>query len=469
MDFSDISVWSFIIQMGIIMGSLLIANFMRNVSPAIKKTLMPVAVIAGFILLALKYIFRGYGIEMINGPLYEMFVYHAIALGFIAMSLRTTDEADKSGGKLLGIKSGAIIVSTYLIQGMVGLAISLVLCKTLIPDLFPASGLLLPMGFGQGPGQANNVGTTYELAGMSGGRSYGLAVAACGYILACTVGVFILNILKKDGKLKDRKADGSADKVSVGFFQDEDELPVSDSVDRLSIQIALIFVVYIITYFVTIGLTTVFDSVGIGGMLNSILWGFNFIIGSAIAILVRIIFKQGKQKNIIKKQYQNNYILNRISGFFFDVMIVAGIASIDLEDLTGYLLPFVLMCGLGAIATWYWLAVVCKKVYGDYYYEGLVSMYGMLTGTIGSGVLLLREIDPNYETPAANNLVLGSSFGILFGAPMLVLIGLSKAGFGKSLLTFVLVAIYWVILAGVIFFIGRKDTKAEKGSGTNKE
>lgn len=469
MDFSDISVWSFIIQMGIIMGSLLIANFMRNVSPAIKKTLMPVAVIAGFILLALKYIFRGYGIEMINGPLYEMFVYHAIALGFIAMSLRTTDEADKSGGKLLGVKSGAIIVSTYLIQGMIGLAISLILCKTLIPDLFPASGLLLPMGFGQGPGQANNVGTTYELAGMSGGRSYGLAVAACGYILACTVGVFILNILKKDGKLKDRKADGSADKVSVGFFQDEDELPVSDSVDRLSIQIALIFVVYIITYFVTIGLTTVFDSVGIGGMLNSILWGFNFIIGSAIAILVRIIFKQGKQKNIIKKQYQNNYILNRISGFFFDVMIVAGIASIDLEDLTGYLLPFVLMCGLGAIGTWYWLAVVCKKVYGDYYYEGLVSMYGMLTGTIGSGVLLLREIDPNYETPAANNLVLGSSFGILFGAPMLVLIGLSKAGFGKSLLTFVLVAIYWAILAGVIFFIGRKDTKTEKGSETNKE
>ena len=124
MDFSDINVWSFIIQMGIIMGSLLIANFMRNISPAIKKTLMPVAVIAGFILLALKYIFRGYGIEMINGPLYEMFVYHAIALGFIAMSLRTTDEADKSGGKLLGVKSGAIIVSTYLVQGMIGLAIS---------------------------------------------------------------------------------------------------------------------------------------------------------------------------------------------------------------------------------------------------------------------------------------------------------------------------------------------------------
>lgn len=463
MDFSDISVWSFIIQMGILMVALLIANFLRRISPAVRRTLMPVAVIAGFILLGLKYIFKGYGIEIINGPLYEMFVYHAIALGFIAMSLRTTDDADKSGGKMIGVKSGAIIVSTYLIQGMIGLAVSLILCKTFMPDLFPASGLLLPMGFGQGPGQANNVGTTYELAGMSGGRSYGLAVAACGYIVACTIGVLILNILKRDGKLKDRKADGSNDTVSVGFFQDEDELPVSDSVDRLSIQIALIFAVYILTYFVTIGLTTIFDSIGVGGMLNSILWGFNFIIGSAVAILVRVIFKQGKEKKIIKKQYQNNYILNRISGFFFDIMIVAGIASIDIEDLHGYLLPFILMCGIGTVATWFWLTLVCKKTYGDYYYEGLLSMYGMLTGTIGSGVLLLREIDPNYETPAANNLVLGSSFGILFGAPMLVLIGLSKSGFNNSLLTFVLVAVYWVILSLVIQFAGRRKVKNKGG------
>ncbi len=31
-------------------------------------------------------------------------------------------------------------------------------------------------------------------------------------------------------------------------------------------------------------------------------------------------------------------------------------------------------------------------------------MFGMLTGTASRGMILLREIDPNYETPAANNL-----------------------------------------------------------------
>ncbi len=460
MDFSSIGAWSFVIQIGLIMAVLLLAQFMRQSSRKIKGTLMPVAVIAGFILLGIKYICRGYGIEIINGPLFEMIVYHSIALGFIAMSLRTTDDADRSGGTLVGVKSGALIVSTYLVQGLIGMGLSLILCLTVMKDLFPAAGLLLPMGFGQGPGQANNVGMTYELAGMHGGRSFGLAVAACGYIVACSVGVLLMNIYRHKGKLIVRNKEVKEQEFAEGYFQGKDELPVSDSIDRLSIQLSLIFIVYLITYLVTVGLTSVFDALGIGDMLNSILWGFNFIIGSAVAILVRIVFKEGNKKHIIKKQYQNNYLLNRISGFFFDIMIISGIASIDIEDLSGYALPFILMCGFGAVGTWFWLVFVCKKVYGDYYYEGLFSMFGMLTGTIGSGVLLLREIDPNYETPAANNLVLGSSFGILFGAPMLILIGLSKAGFSKTLLTFGLVAIYLVVLVAVIFLIKPKKSAA---------
>ena len=39
-------------------------------------------------------------------------------------------------------------------------------------------------------------------------------------------------------------------------------------------------------------------------------------------------------------------------------------------------------------------------MYPGYVYEGFLSMYGMLTGTISSGVLLLREIDPDLETPS---------------------------------------------------------------------
>ncbi|MGI6532816.1 MAG: hypothetical protein ACOX29_10350 [Bacillota bacterium] len=89
------------------------------------------------------------------------------------------------------------------------------------------------------------------------------------------------------------------------------------------------------------------------------------------------------------------------------------------------MVAFSLLCVVGTVVTIFFLQWLCKKIYPGYYYEGLLSMYGMLTGTISSGILLLREIDPHFRTPAAINLVTGSSFAIFFGAPMLLFIGLA--------------------------------------------
>ena len=51
-------------------------------------------------------------------------------------------------------------------------------------------------------------------------------------------------------------------------------------------------------------------------------------------------------------------------------------------------------------------------------------MFGNLTGTAPSGIALLREIDPNFESPAADDLVTGSSTAIMFGAPILLITGI---------------------------------------------
>ena len=185
------------------------------------------------------------------------------------------------------------------------------------------------------------------------------------------------------------------------------------------------------------------------------LWGFNFIIGSALAILLRFILEKLRKKGAIKRRYQDNYLLNRLSGVFFDIMIVAGIGCIDVEDIRGLFLPFILLVIAGTIVTWFHLRWVCKAVYPDYYYQGLISMYGMLTGTISSGVLLVREIDPQLETPAANNLVVGSSFGILLGAPVLILVGLAAKSPAMCFVTLGLAAVYLLILDIVIFKVGR--------------
>ena len=457
MDYSaaNHALWNIIIQFGLLAAAILFANFLRQRLPFIRKSLMPVAVLGGFLLLLAKYL----GIAPVDQDLMEMLVYHGIALGFIAMSLRV--PAEKTGnGNLTGLKSGAVIVSTYLVQGVTGLLVTLMLSYTLMPSIFQAAGLLLPMGYGQGPGQANNIGSSYEALGFAGGRSFGLAIAAAGYLVACVVGVIILNLLSRRGKVS-RPHSSAEIQPDANYFQSRDEIPISDSIDKLSVQLAMVLLVYLATYFaawgVTSGLTAV--SAGLANTLNTLIWGFNFIIGSALAILLRILLERGRRSGMIRRQYQNNYLLNRLSGFFFDIMIVAGIASINLEDIRGLWLPFVLMAVLGALVTWIHLVFVCKVVYKDYYYEGLISMYGMLTGTISSGVLLLREIDPDLATPAANNLVVGSSFGIILGAPVLVLVSLAPRSTRFCWIVVALAALYCGLLYLLIFKAHRHTNK----------
>jgi ESS family glutamate:Na+ symporter len=456
MDYSSAnsSLWNIIIQLGIVAIVIMLSTALRRKVKLVRDSLMPTAVLGGFVLLAL----RTAGILEIDVGFMEMLVYHGIALGFIAMSLRDR-TAGANDGKGAGAKSGAIIVGSYLIQAIVGLSITLALAYTFMPGMFKAAGILLPMGYGQGPGQANNVGTVYEAAGFVGGRSFALSIAASGFVCACVVGVIALNALVAMGKVKRKALSEISGSVSVDMFQDKDDIPISESIDRFSIQFALMLVVYIVTYIVIDRLSALLVSLlGDGAAtLKSLLWGFNFIVGSALALLTRFALNKLKVSKIITRKYQNNYLLNRISGLFFDLMIVAGIASIDIGQISGLWLPFILLSVAGGVVTWLYLAKVSRKVYKGYYYEGLLSMYGMMTGTISSGILLLREIDPEFTTPAASNLVTGSSFAIIFGAPMLALIGMA---YNSPLMTFVtlgLCAVYFTLL--MLFVYKAPDKK----------
>lgn len=460
MDFSasNSSLWNPIIQVGVIAAVVLLANIIRRKVPFIKKTMMPTAVLGGFLLLLLKYLNV---IPFITAEFLESMTYHALAFGFIAMSLRVPEKTQEKD-KMIGSRSGALIVSTYLVQVLIGLTISILLALTIKPDFFKAGGILLAMAYGQGPGQANNVGTTYESLGMLGGQSFGLSLAAAGYLCACIVGVIFINVYNKKGKLvriKDKKIVSGS--VTVDTFQDDNEIPVSESIDKLSIQVALICLLYLLTYLITFGITELLAAIspGLSKTVSTLLWGFNFIVGSLVAVICRSLFSGLRNIKWMNRQYQNNYLLSRISGFAFDIMIVCGIASISIEDLQGNWLPFILMAVLGGVGTFAYLLYMCKKLYPNYVYEGFFSMYGMLTGTISSGVLLLREIDPNMKTPAANNLITGSSFAIAFAIPLLALITLAAENDLMTYISFGLVILYFIALLLFIFKAGKRKRK----------
>ncbi|MBQ7703201.1 MAG: sodium:glutamate symporter, partial [Firmicutes bacterium] len=144
---ANAALWNPIVQFGIIAILILFANVLRRKLPFIRKTLMPTAVLAGFLML----IIQETGLLNLDVYFMEMLTYHMLGVGFIALTLRIPEKGSASGG-LIGSKSGALIVSTYLVQAITGLVVTIGLAYTVMPDLFKAGGILLPMAYGQGPG-----------------------------------------------------------------------------------------------------------------------------------------------------------------------------------------------------------------------------------------------------------------------------------------------------------------------------
>ena len=460
MDFSaaNTDLWRMVIEFGLLCLVLLSGNVLRRKILPLRKSLLPTAVIAGFLGLLLQRI----GLIHLSSDFLEGMTYHTIAIGFIALGLRIprkTAESAKSRAMRDGTSTGLLIVSNYLIQGVLGLLIMIGLAATIQPGLFRAAGLLLPMGYGQGPGQANNIGSMYEQGfGFAGGQSFGLAIATMGFLWASVGGIIYLNLLVRRGKLHWTSQAVTAD-LEHEPVEDDGEIPLTEAVDRFTIQVALVMGDYLLTYLVSAAIVGLFDWIpalaGAKKTIAPLIWGFNFLIGSSLALAVRAVLARLRRSGVMIRQYPNNYLLNRVSGFAFDFMIVASIIAIEIDDLTGLWLPFILMTTLGGFLTLAYNIAMARRLYPDYELEGMISMYGMMTGTISTAILLLREIDPGFKTPAANNLVLGSSVAIAVGFPILLMVGVAPQSPAMLYLTLGLATLYAVALILVLWRRGR--------------
>jgi ESS family glutamate:Na+ symporter len=430
MGFWEFEIWAGMLQFGLLSVVLLLANSLRRKIPFLRKSLLPTAVLGGFII----FIIRIFGVfdQFFDNNFLDMVVYHTIAIGFISLGLKTnliknSKKYDTAGKD--GFNSGLIIVGSYLVQGIVGLTLTILMAATIFPNLFPAAGIILPLGFGQGPGQANNFGTNYEIIyNFIGGKSWGLSIASLGFVWATIPGVIYLSRLKKNGKLVlNNTKKNLADEIEQ-IHGLPDEIPLAEAIDKFTVQVSLVMLVFVTTFGFMYGIDQLFLESGMLGTfgvntLRPLIWGFNFIFGTLFALLYKQIFNRLKEVKLMTHSYTNNFMLNRIAGFVFDYMIIASIALINIQVLTTLWLPLLIVTTAGGIVTFVYLKYIAKIFYSKYELEGFLSMYGTMTGTASTGIALLRETDPNFETPAANNLVIGSTGAIAFGFPLLLLLG----------------------------------------------
>jgi len=448
-NFWDSSVWGFFNVMATLLASLLAANVLKRSIPWLKRSLIPHSVLGGGILIVvagLYKLFTGdimFDTEFFGGSgtaLLELLTYHMLALGFIASALQTSDSKMSRKRTIEIFNTGVTTVSTYLLQAILGFSISLV-AALLVHGFFPAAGVLLPFGYGQGTGQALNYGIIYETEfGFDGGRSFGLTIAALGFLSASIGGVIHLNLLRRKGVVTSRHTEEGA--IRSEEIQREGEIPMQESIDKLTVQIALIAVAYMLAYFLMAALGAILPG------MKSVIYGFNFLLGVLAATLVKTVMGALKKRNHIHREYINNFLLTRASNFFFDIMVVAGIAAIRLSVLEDYWGIILIMGVSGAVITYYYNYYIAKTLFPEYPEEQFLTMYGMLTGTASTGIILLREIDGDFKTPAADNMVYQNFPAIVFGFPMMLLATLAPV---KPALTMVILILFFLAMNVLLF------------------
>lgn len=421
-NFSDHSVWGGFLLVAVLLLSVITANTLKRMIKGLRDSLIPSSVLGGLILLILSYFYKLiFDQEMLETYFFgtngwdnlEIITYHSLALGFIATSFKSKQiKASKKRFSEI-LNTGVTTVSTYLLQGITGMAISII-TALIVPGFFIASGVLLPFGFGQGTGQALNYGNIYEKDfGFIGGKSFGLSIAALGFLSASIGGVLYLNILKKKGVIK--KSATSNNALSSSDIQGSNEIPMQESMDKITIQLSLVTSAYLLTF-----LAMKYISLLLPGM-RSVIYGFNFLLGVIIASIMKTIISNLTRRNIIHRTYINDFLMTRISNFFFDMMVVAGITAIRINVLLNYWVVLLIMGVAGLLVTFIYNHIVAYRLFPEYKNEQFLMMFGMLTGTAGTGTILLREVDHEFKTPTSDNMVYQNFPAIVLGFPIMLL------------------------------------------------
>ncbi len=421
---------------------LIIGTVFRRYGRIFQRYLIPNNIIGGVIGLILGA--QLLGILEMDGERLGKYVYHLLALTFIVLGLRQSKTKWGKGP----VSKSFIELTCYISQAVVGLLLAFLIIYTIKPDLFAGIGFILPLSFGMGPGIAYTMGHSWEKFGFTNGGMVGITFSVIGFFTAYFVGAILINrgIKKRETELIDGKESVSRD-VRYGIIKDNDR-PIAgyltlsnEAIEPMAFQLALIGSVYLLTYFFIHTVTRLMASAGLTEFVDTI-WSFHFVIALIIAVFVRKLMDKTKKSYLIDKG-----LMTRLSGTFIDYLIVASICAVSITVVWAYWLEILIMSLAGILTTFFIIRYTAKRAFDDYHFERFIGIFGEMTGTINSGLVLIRVIDPNFKTTAAEDLAYGGGIALFMGFPLLILLNLPMVYFNNSL------AGYWITLGLIIAYL----------------
>lgn len=415
-----------------ILGILLLVGFiLRAKIGFIQRFFVPACIIAGVLGLLL----RALGVLPVSKNILETVVYHFFNITFISLGLSPRVNRDSSRRKeefrdvsIMGL----LIVSVAALQFIIGGFLTFIF-NIFGYNLFPTFGFLVTMGFEEGPGQALSIGKAWENLGFVNASTVGLSFATIGFMFAIFLGVPLVSwmiykgyITSSNGKLSPSFITGVfRERESAGF-----QTTHPSTLDSLTFHFSIIGLVYLLTY----GFLRLLEEF-LPSDLAEMYWGFFFIWGLLIAYIFRVFLEKMKLDYMLDIGIQN-----RITGWSVDILVTAAITTISIQVVWIFIIPIAVISIISGVSTLLWILYFGRKLWKRYASERIAGLYGMETGTIATGLILVRVADPRFDTPAAIDLALS---GIVALPLMFLMMHLMNAP----------ILLGWNLIMTTLFFI----------------
>lgn len=397
---------SVMIALGLVSVMLLIGMTLRAKVPFFRTMLVPSTVLAGIVGLVVMNAFTKPAAQFgVNSSLMTTIVNILFTLSFISIALTRTPKQKQVKGQDSTTKSvaknslgmGLIWDILYALTPVIGAVVILLIGSGFGMDKI--YGLLIPYGFTQGPGQAATYGAIFEQYGWKDAAMVGITFAAVGFIAAFLIGVPLAKLGIKRGIA--RNSGKTTESVSRGYFQKEEQhesmgkvTTHSGSVETLAYHFALMGICYLLALFISYLFSF------IPGFLGTSMSGMLFMCGMFAGYIVNFITKK------LKIDYlQNSTLQSKITGWLTDFLVIASFMSVKVSVVSKWIVPILVECVVVTLVT----IAICMY-FGQRFpdktgnFERTLGLYGTSTGTVPSGIALVRMVDPRLRTTVATEL-----------------------------------------------------------------
>ena len=317
---------------------------------------------------------------------------------FLGMKLPKMNTLWKRAGTQLCY--GQIVAWGQYVVG-IGLVIFLLGKFFNLPDMF---GGVLPVGFEGGHGTAAGMGPVFVERGWEVGKDFALASATMGIISAIIVGMILVNWAVRRGYVAKKNTpspfpeDDAIAVIPVDRRPSAGKLTVSsDAIETFTLHIVVVGLAIFVGIILKQGLT-IFESFIPFLSKNKLLSSFPlFPLCMMGGLLIQWCEDKYDKFNLI-----DYGITMRIQNSALDFLVVAAIATIKFEVIIAGIIPLLILVAAGILWNVFCVVFLAKRVFKEAWFERAIAEMGQSMGVTATGLLLLRVVDPDYETPAAD-------------------------------------------------------------------